>query len=872
MNNMFSFCKLIILCLLLKTCRGFKCGPGEKCYCMEDGGSVLMDCSARHITLRQTCDSIGNMSMHVSHLNIGHNNLGRIAAGDLRGCKTVENINLEYNQIAEILEDAFQDMDTLTELNLRWNIMPFYIKGFRMLFIPSSVETLYIDGNLNINTSIRISNVSYPNISHLENLKSLYIDGIDRVDVDQSYRNLSVKLVSFSGLIKYKTCTLDVITNTTLSNLISVTHLDLTGCHITNIHAGAFQKLSHLHTLNLSDNRQLGFSMLNNISYSLQFTNITVFHYSRVYPVFGNGNTLHNRDVCYMYNTTIEELVMDENRLEIIETNAVILLSPQTRVLSFRNNIFTFSPYLLQLGCLSKVEVLDVAFQSKAKSPFKYLFEMGAEPKTSETGHSNCPFLSESWLYNRSQNIKYCKYFNPGNFVLVDPILPPKLREVHCYSSDLNYQITTPYEFKPDNNSVAYVDMSGNVFSSLTGKIKHAKHLQTLNLSRNYIEDISTQCLNFSSLETLRLDQNLLGTVLADYNRANVFDNVYNTKTLNLSTNGITTLHAMTFERLTQLEYLDLSVNNIQKFSLNLTDLTNLTTLDLHMNSIHTLDAYTCMFLERNSKNTHKPFSLDLRNNSIKYSCQNLEFLQWVLKHKDHFVGFDSYVFVADNGSYKSAQEFVNDLPILPAYCRTYTTLIVACSIGLSVFLSVIIAGFLYRNKWKLRYLLYMSRKKFYGYHRLNSVDVVENYRYDAFISYADANLRFVLDSVIPELEEKGLSLCIHQRDFLPGNDISDNIINAIQSSRRTVTLISAEFLRSKWCVYEFNMARMESIYSRGEEGCLVVALLEDVSLDRMSREMVDWLRQNSYIEFTTDPDGQRLFWNNITAAIRAES
>ena len=165
-----------------------------------------------------------------------------------------------------------------------------------------------------------------------------------------------------------------------------------------------------------------------------------------------------------------------------------------------------------------------------------------------------------------------------------------------------------------------------------------------------------------------------------------------------------------------------------------------------------------------------------------------------------------------------------------------------------------------------------MSRKTFYGYHRLKNEDVVENYRYDAFISYADTNLRFVLDFVIPELEEKGLSLCIHQRDFLPGNDISDNIINAIQSSRKTVTLISTEFLRSKWCMYEFNMARMESIYSRGDDGCLVVVLLEDLTLDRMSREMIEWLRQNSYIEFTTDPDGQRLFWNKLIAAIRPET
>jgi len=868
---MASLLKLITFLLVITfPCSGFKCGPEQRCYCTDDE-SVSMDCSARQITLRQTCDVIGNMSKNVRHLNIGRNNLGRIDNGDLDGCEHVKRLNLEYNQISKISEQAFQSMTNLTELSLRWNALSIYTKHTRTTFIPPSVETLCIDGNMNLYKSMQVANVSYPNISHLENLKSLYIDGIDGVDFDQSYRNLGIKHISFSGLIKYKNCTINVITNTTLSNLFTVTHLNISGCHITNIHAGAFQQLSHLHTLDLSDNRQLGFRMLNNISYSLQFTNITVFNYSRVYPVYGNGNTLYKRDVCYLYNTTIEELVMDQNRLEFIETNTLILLPPNAKYLSAKWNKFTFNPYLLQLGCLSKTHVLNIVSQNAAIPPFKYFFQMGDEP---EASHSRCPFLSESWLKNRSKSnlFQNCTYFAPGQFTLKQSIVPLHLEDIHLYNSNLNYKITSPTDIYPHNNCISYVDVSGNVLSSLTGAVSNLYKLETLNLSRNYIEEINAQFLNFEMLATLRLDVNILGKLLANCDRANIFDNVPNAKVLNLSSNSITTICSRTFERLTNLEHLDLSINNIEEFTLNLANMKNLTTLDLHMNSIHSLDSATCMYLERNSKHTRLSFSVDMRNNSILYSCHNLEFLQWILKHNDNFVGFESYRFVADNGTCISAQEFMNYLPQLPANCTSYTTLIVVCSIGVSVFLSVIIGGILYRNKWKLRYLLYMSRKRFYGYHRLNSEDIVENYRYDAFISYADTNLRFVLDFVIPELEVKGLSLCIHQRDFMPGNAISDNIINAIQSSRKTVALISAEFLSSKWCVYEFNMARMESFYSRGDDGCLVVALLEDISLDRMSGEMVEWLRQNSYIEFTTDPDGQRLFWNNISTAIRPET
>jgi len=373
---MASLLKLITFLLVITfPCSGFKCGPEQRCFCTDDE-SVSMDCSARQITLRQTCDVIGNMSKNVRHLNIGRNNLGRIDNGDLDGCEHVKRLNLEYNQISKISEQAFQSMTNLTELSLRWNALSIYTKHTRTTFIPPSVETLCIDGNMKLYKSMQVANVSYPNISHLENLKSLYIDGIDGVDFDQSYRNLGIKHISFSGLIKYKNCTINVITNTTLSNLFTVTHLNISGCHITNIHAGAFQQLSHLHTLDLSDNRQLGFRMLNNISYSLQFTNITVFNYSRVYPVYGNGNTLYKRDVCYLYNTTIEELVMDQNRLEFIETNTLILLPPNAKYLSAKWNKFTFNPYLLQLGCLSKTHVLNIVSQNAAIPPFKYFFQM----------------------------------------------------------------------------------------------------------------------------------------------------------------------------------------------------------------------------------------------------------------------------------------------------------------------------------------------------------------------------------------------------------------------------------------------------------------------------------------------------------------
>jgi toll-like receptor 13 len=239
-----------------------------------------------------------------------------------------------------------------------------------------------------------------------------------------------------------------------------------------------------------------------------------------------------------------------------------------------------------------------------------------------------------------------------------------------------------------------------------------------------------------------------------------------------------------------------------------------------------------------------------------------------MIQHTDNFVAFKDNIFLDSSGVALSADEFIAKVRSLKKSCKSYTLEIVIGTIGLSVFLAVVFSGFIYKNRWNIRYLMRLTKIRHFGYRRLGDYIDIENYQYDAFISYANENIRFILDQIVPGLENRGFRLCLHDRDFLPGDNIADNIISAIRNSKTTVIVLSADFLKSKWCLYEFNMARMESIYSRAGSNCLLVVMYEDVSNRLMPNEMLEWIRSNTYLEYTTDELGTELFWDNLQEAL----
>ncbi|CAL1530007.1 unnamed protein product, partial [Lymnaea stagnalis] len=59
------------------------------------------------------------------------------------------------------------------------------------------------------------------------------------------------------------------------------------------------------------------------------------------------------------------------------------------------------------------------------------------------------------------------------------------------------------------------------------------------------------------------------------------------------------------------------------------------------------------------------------------------------------------------------------------------------------------------------------------------------------------------------ELEERGLKIHIHGRDFVAGDYIAANIVTAIKKSRKTLVVLTRNLLDSTWCNYEIQVCDM---------------------------------------------------------------
>ena len=120
-------------------------------------------------------------------------------------------------------------------------------------------------------------------------------------------------------------------------------------------------------------------------------------------------------------------------------------------------------------------------------------------------------------------------------------------------------------------------------------------------------------------------------------------------------------------------------------------------------------------------------------------------------------------------------------------------------------------------NRQRILIYLYSKRWARKFFHE-DYIDKDKNY--DAFISYSHADSEYVEKTLLKGLEhspdsEFRYKICVHSRDWNVGEDIPTQIFRSVSDSRKTIIVLSQNYVESQWSDMEFKAAHKKALIDK---------------------------------------------------------
>ncbi|CAH0564882.1 unnamed protein product [Brassicogethes aeneus] len=134
---------------------------------------------------------------------------------------------------------------------------------------------------------------------------------------------------------------------------------------------------------------------------------------------------------------------------------------------------------------------------------------------------------------------------------------------------------------------------------------------------------------------------------------------------------------------------------------------------------------------------------------------------------------------------------------------------------------------------------------------------------YDVFLSFSQKDDDFVLRTLLPELESgpNPYKVCVHYRDWIPGVLITEQVITSVRDSRRTLVIVSKNFLESCWTKMEFRTAYTQAL-TEGRTR-VIVLVYGEVDMTQIDGDLSVYMKMTTYINWE-DP----WFWKKMLYAL----
>ncbi|XP_044538272.1 toll-like receptor 6 [Gracilinanus agilis] len=452
--------------------------------------------------------------------------------------------------------------------------------------------------------------------------------------------------------------------------------------------------------------------------------------------------------------------------------------------------------------------------------------------------------------------------------------------------SDMNIKMLTisgtrmvhmPCPSKP--SPFHYLNFANNLFpDSIFPDCENLSLLQTLILQKNklkHLSKIADMTEKMKSLKHLDLSQN---SISYDEEKGNC-NWPESLLVLNLSSNELTD---SVFRCLPpSVTVLDLYRNKIKGIPKNISNLETLQELNIAFNFLvdlpgcSTFSSLSVLIIKHNSvshpsahffNSCQNIKSLQAEDNPFLCTCELREFSKNMATLSSRVVsGWPHSYKCAFPDDYKGT--LLKDFHMSPLSCNIVLLII---TIVLVVLVLVIVTAFFciyFDLPWYLRMIFQWTQTR----HRARNIPLEElekTVQFHAFISYSELDSPWVKQELLPNLKQEEIRICLHERNFVPGKSIVENIINCIEKSHKSIFVLSPNFIQSEWCHYELYFAHHKLFHECSDN--LILILLEPIpqyNIPPKYHKLKALMARRTYLEWPKEKSKQALFWANIRAA-----
>ncbi|XP_067841295.1 toll-like receptor 5 [Heptranchias perlo] len=413
-------------------------------------------------------------------------------------------------------------------------------------------------------------------------------------------------------------------------------------------------------------------------------------------------------------------------------------------------------------------------------------------------------------------------------------------------------RLATVYGLKPVSNGT-FFDFSSNAFTNLKVfyEIMQLPAVEHLLLRDNRVSTCSAAPTDAISKDNqlihLDLSSNFLQLMWSSKRCREVFHNLTKLTVLLLDHNYLMELPQDVFKGLDSLKRLNLSSNSLSQLSPGLFPST-LEILDLSKNRLVSPSPQVFSFVSH----------LDLRQNQYICDCSLRGFIEWLNDTEVDLVEPLAEIYCAFPEKLQGTpllllntdgcDEDDNVQPIQLALFVFFTT-----------FLLIMITSVLLYNHYRGLFFIWYRRTTNRILNDQKADLEGKDYKFDAYMCFSSKDIDWVKISLLQyldsQLDEKNrFQLCFEDRDFIPGEDHITNIHDAIWCSKKTVCIVTRQFLKDGWCIEAFNIAQSRLFHELSDVMVmLVVGKLPDYQLMKY-KPIRAYIRNRQYMRWPEDP------------------